>query len=166
MVDVALIVAISDNNIIGKAGALPWKIPAEMAYFRKTTWGKPVIMGHSTFKSLAKPLEGRTNLVLSRNPHCHCEGARVFSDFRQCLEYAGKSARESGADEIMIIGGRQIYTLALPLVNRIYLTLVHQFVDGDCSFPPWDRSEWRIVSQKEMQPIENIPAYSLLKLER
>ncbi len=144
MTTVSLIVAAADNNVIGKNNELIWHIPEDLKRFKALTLGKPCLMGRKTFESilaqLGKPLPGRTNIVISRTPRTY-EGAIACAS----LQLAIKAAREDGAQDIMIIGGAQIYKEALEadLVDRIYLTRVHQSPEGDAFFPPLPADQWR-----------------------
>ena len=140
---ISLIVAMADNGVIGNAGAIPWRISADMKYFKQTTLGKPMIMGRKTFDSLGKPLPGRTNIVITRNEAFQVEGAERAPD----LDAALGLAQSSGAEEAMVIGGAEIYALALPQARRIYLTEIHGAVEGDTVFPEFERSAWREVSR-------------------
>ena len=140
---ISLIVAMADNGVIGNAGAIPLRISADMKYFKQTTLGKPVIMGRKTFDSLGKPLPGRTNIVITRNEAFQVEGAERAPD----LDAALGLAQSSGAEEAMVIGGAEIYALALPQARRIYLTEIHGAVEGDTVFPEFERSAWREVSR-------------------
>lgn len=132
---ISLIVAAADNNVIGKDNAMPWHIPEDFKHFKTVTMGKPCIMGRKTFESildsLGKPLPGRVNIVVSRTNYQHA-GALTCRDLDEAIYQAGKV---EGATEIMIVGGAQIYALALPRANRIYLTRVHETPDGDAHFP-------------------------------
>lgn len=128
---VSLIAAMDRNRLIGNDNQLPWHLPADFAWFKSVTMGKPIIMGRKTFDSIGKPLPGRTNIVLSRTPNVTIEGAVVVSDLEQAL------AVEPQAEEQMIIGGSSIYALALPRVSRMYLTLVDGEFEGDAWFPEY-----------------------------
>ncbi len=132
---ISLIVAAADNNVIGKDNAMPWHIPEDFKHFKTVTMGKPCIMGRKTFESilesLGKPLPGRVNIVVSRTNYQHA-GALTCRDLDEAIDQASKV---EGAVEIMIVGGAQIYALAIPCANRIYLTRVHQMPDGDAHFP-------------------------------
>ncbi len=132
---ISLIVAAADNNVIGKDNAMPWHIPEDFKHFKTVTMGKPCIMGRKTFESilesLGKPLPGRVNIVVSRTNYQHA-GALTCRDLDEAIDQASKV---EGAVEIMIVGGAQIYALAIPQANRIYLTRVHQMPDGDAHFP-------------------------------
>ena len=126
---VALILAKTTNDVIGDKGDIPWHLPDDMKFFRKITLGKPVIMGRKTYDSIGKPLAGRQNIVLSNDKAFAPEGVVVVSDFDSALWAA------ADVDEVMIAGGAQIYRMALPLADRIYLTEIEADVEGDTRFP-------------------------------
>jgi dihydrofolate reductase len=138
----AMILAIGDNGAIGKDGKVPWRIPEDMRFFKKTTMGHAVIMGRKTWDEVGKALPGRRNLVVSRKPGLTLEGAEVFTS----VEDAIAAARETD-DEPYVIGGAEIYAAAMPLATRIYLTEVHRDVDADTFFQ-LDRTGWREVERR------------------
>lgn len=155
----ALIVAIGENGVIGREGHLPWRLSSDLKFFRRTTMGKPLIMGRKTFTSLKKPLDGRDNIVISRDPTFTSPGALVASDLENALTIGRDCAVQRKADEIVVIGGAEIYRLALPKVERIYLTRVHASPTGDVFFPLFDFSGWRevlrepgVTSEKDDHP--------------
>jgi dihydrofolate reductase len=136
---VALIVAVAENGVIGRDNALPWRIPEDMKWFVARTKGKPCVMGRKTWESFPKrPLPGRTNIVVTRDAAYRAEGAVVVPSLQAALDVA--AAEEP--DEIMVLGGAEIYRLVLPMADRIYLTSVHGDVAGDTVFPALDRDEW------------------------
>jgi dihydrofolate reductase len=139
---VALIVAIAENGVIGREGAMPWRIKSEMRHFRRLTMDKPVIMGRKTFSSLKKPLKGRDNIVLTRNRGLPLKGAIAVESIDQALKVAGDCALARSAGEIMVIGGAEIYALMMPHARRIYLTRVHGEPEGDVHFPEIDLAGW------------------------
>jgi dihydrofolate reductase len=136
---IALIVAVAENGVIGRDNALPWRIPEDMKWFKARTMGKPCIMGRKTWESFPKrPLPGRTNIVVTRHAGYRAEGAVVVPSLRAALDVAAGEE----PDEIMVLGGAEIYALALPLAERIYFTRVHLAAAGDAVFPELDRSAW------------------------
>jgi dihydrofolate reductase len=143
---ISLIVAKAENNVIGKEGGIPWRISADMKYFKETTMGKPIIMGRKTWKSLGKPLPGRQNIVISRTIFIANDEVAVVPDFASAHLLASK--REPM--EIMIIGGGAVYAEALPMADRIYLTEVVGEIEGDAYFPELDMTEWKEVSRTEV----------------
>lgn len=128
---ISLIVAMAENRTIGKDNKLPWKLPADLQRFKKLTTGHAVIMGRKTFESIGRPLPQRQNIVISRNPNFKAAGIEVASSLSKALEAAK-------GDEVFVIGGQQIYAEALALADRIYLTLIHEEIDGDAFFPEFD----------------------------
>ena len=163
---ISLIVVVLNNGAIGVNNQLPWRIPADLKYFKKTTMGKPIIMGRKTWDSIGKPLPGRRNIVMTRDSAWQQEGVERAADVEQALSMACKAAEESGAGELMIIGGEAIYREVLPLVQRIYLTRVDIDIDGDAFFPDLNEQDW---SEKEIEHIvsaDGQPACRFLVLER
>ncbi len=142
---ISLIAAIGKNRAIGKANQLLWHLPNDFKHFKETTMGKPVIMGQRTFESIGRPLPGRQNIVLSQDASFHPEGCSVVKDIDSALSLA----RDSGQEEIFIIGGGMVYASFLPLAHRMYLTLVDASPEGDTYFPEWNPAEWKIVSSEE-----------------
>jgi len=136
-VRIALVVAVARNGVIGRDNALPWRLPDEMAHFRRVTLGKPVVMGRHTWESLKKPLAGRANIVVSRQPGLRAEGAIVVRSLDEAWRAAGS------AEEVCVIGGSTLYAETLPLADTIYLTEVDADVEGDTRFPPFDRGAWQ-----------------------
>ena len=136
---IALIVAVAENGVIGRDGKLPWRIPEDMKWFRERTAGRPLIMGRKTWESFPKrPLPGRTNIVVTRDTDYRAEGAAVVTSFDAALAVAYGEEPE----EIMVIGGAEIYRAALPLARRVYLTSVHGEIAGDTVFPSIERAGW------------------------
>lgn len=163
---VSAIVAVAENGCIGKDNDLPWHIPEDLKRFKAVTMGKPIIMGRKTFESivarLGKPLPGRSSIVVSRGGFA-AEGATVCPDIESAITKAGELAQAQGLDEIFIGGGAQIYALALPQTDRIYLTKVHQAVEGDAFFPALNPQDWRETSREDF---DGSPAFSIMTLER
>jgi len=165
--EITLIGAMSQNGIIGHNGEMPWKgqLPAEMAYFKKMTTGKPVIMGRSTwdsiFQGIGKPLPNRKNIVISRDLELSIDGVTVAHSKEDAIRECGD------AMEIMVIGGEQIYRMFLPDARRILLTVIHADFDGDAHFPEYDENEWGPVSTESYAADEkNKYAYTFQTLER
>jgi dihydrofolate reductase len=147
-VHLAIIVAAARNGVIGRGNTLPWHLPGDLKYFKRITMGKPVVMGRRTFESIGRPLPGRTNVVISRNPRFAAQGVQVAASLDQALELAAEIARSDGVDELVVIGGEQIYREALPRAQRLYLTEVHADIEGDTVLPPVRWEEWREVSRE------------------
>ncbi|HEX8232746.1 MAG TPA: dihydrofolate reductase [Caulobacteraceae bacterium] len=149
MIPLAIVVARARNGVIGHAGGLPWRLKSDMALFKATTLGKPVIMGRKTWDSLQKqPLPGRLNIVLSRNAAFEPSGAVVCDDLAEALAIAREQAAEDGASEVCVIGGEALFEAALPKARRLYLTEVDADVEGDARFPAFDEGIWREVRRE------------------
>jgi len=146
-VRIALVVAMSENGVIGRDGGLPWRLKSDLRQFKAITTGKPVIMGSTTWDSLPrKPLPGRLNLVLSRDAKFEAVGAVVCNSLFEALDIAREHAIEEDAEEICVIGGADVFTQMLPKADRLYLTTVHAIIDGDTFFPPIDLSGWTLTA--------------------
>ena len=139
---ISIIVAASTNNVIGVQGELPWKISDDLKRFKKLTMGKPIVMGRLTWESIGRPLPGRQNIVITRQPGFSAEGCDVVASPAAALDAAGD------AEEIMIIGGGQIYDLFLPKAGRLYVTRVHTEIEGDAFFPAIDVGSWELVNSE------------------
>lgn len=146
MTDIAIIVAVASNNVIGKDNELPWHLPEDLKWFKRQTLGKPILMGRKTFESLGRLLPGRTHIVISRNPLFQPEGAHVVPSLEKAIELGSAFADKDGVDEIMVIGGGEIYSQAIPMADKIYRTLVDLEPEGDTFFPELG-SEWVIKEQ-------------------
>ncbi len=163
----ALIVAAAENGVIGRDNKLPWHLPEDLKYFKRVTMGKPIVMGRKTYESIGRPLPGRTNLVITRNPDWQAEGVRTLPTVEAALSLAEDIALIDGAEELMVIGGAEIYAAALPLADRIYLTRVHAEVDGDAWLPAIDWQQWRELGRERHSAGEGNPYdYSFLVYER
>jgi dihydrofolate reductase len=158
----SLIVAVSRNGIIGHKGELPWRISDDLKNFKSITMGKPIIMGRRTFDSIGVALDGRQNIVVSRSEKIINGDVEMASSLDKALKIASKV----NPVEVMIIGGGEIYNLALPKADRIYLTEVHIDVKGDVYFPALNPKHWGEVSRKFFSAEDNAPAYSFVVLER
>lgn len=143
----SIIVAASENNVIGKDNRLPWHLPADLKYFKNTTWAMPIIMGRRTFESIGKPLPGRHNIVITRNKDYNADGATVVGN----LNDAVKAAESNDVNEFFIIGGAELFNTTMDQAQRIYLTRVHATIDGDVFFPALNKEEWKLVSEKNME---------------
>lgn len=153
------------NRVIGRNNALPWRLPDEMRYFMRTTLGKPVIMGRRQWEAMDKPLAKRTNIVITRNRGYVANGAIVAHDLDEALERAREAGSSDG--EAMVIGGAEIYALALPIADRLYYTLIDADIDGDTLFPEFDETQWREVSSERHERDERHAfAYTVRVLER
>lgn len=145
----SLMVAKASNRVIGRNNKLPWYLPNDLKYFKQVTFGKPVIMGRKTWDSLGKPLPGRTNIVITRQPDFQAEGAKVVATLEEAVTMAENVAFIEGQDEAVVMGGAEIYALALPKADRLYLTEVHAEVAGDTWFPEYDTSEWKEIGRED-----------------
>ena len=143
-VPVAMIVAVGSNGVIGSQGEIPWRLPSDFAHFKRTTLGKPLIMGRKTFESIGKPLPGRTNIIVTRRRDYRPEGAVVVSSLAEALEKARRVAVADGATEVMIGGGGEIYREAMPQAERLYVTHVEAAPEGDAYFPDIDPLLWEV----------------------
>ena len=163
---IALVVAIGENGAIGRGGDLPWKLSTDLRYFRKVTLRKPIIMGRRTFESFPRALDQRLNIVLSRDPAYLAPGAIVVPSLDAALDTARSAAQQAGVEEIMIVGGDDVFREVLPKASRIYLTEVHASPDGDVWFT-LDREQWREISRERHEPgPKDDHAFSFVVLER
>ncbi|NWF36699.1 type 3 dihydrofolate reductase [Mariprofundus sp. KV] len=158
---ISLIWGMDRNRLIGKENGLPWRLPADMAWFKKSTMGKPILMGRKTYESIGRPLPGRTNLILTRQSDLNIEGCTVIHSIDEAL------AEVADADEIMVMGGAEIYALLLDQADRLYITEIDGSFEGDAWFPEFDLSLWRETSREEYLPDEkNLYAYAFITMER
>jgi dihydrofolate reductase len=165
-----LIVAMARNRVIGRDGGLPWRLSADLKYFKSVTMGKPVVMGRKTFESihamLGGPLPGRANIVITRDATYEAEGCLIVHGFEAAVRAAEDIAHNDGVDEIMVIGGVEIYARALGEADRLYLTEVNADVDGDATFPEFDRARWREVTREDHPaPEDGAFGYSFVTLD-
>ena len=158
---VSIIAAMAENRVIGINNTLPWRLPADLKHFRQLTTGHHVIMGRRNYESIGKPLPDRTNIVVTRNPAYQAPGCVI----RHSLEAA---LRDTGGDpEVFIIGGAEIYRLALDRADRVYLTLVHANIEGDIRFPEFDPQDWKEVSRARHEADEKNPhSFSFITYDR
>lgn len=155
------VAAVARNGVIGRGNALPWHLPADLQHFKRTTLGRPILMGRRTWESIGRPLPGRTNLVLTRAAGYPAAGATVV----HTLDEARRAA--AGAESLMVIGGAELYRLLFDEAAVLHLTEVHADVDGDVRFPDWDRSRWRETWREEHAADERheVP-YAFVRYER
>lgn len=148
VVEIALIAALDENGLIGAKGGMPWHLPVDLRYFKRTTLYKPVLMGRRTFESIGRALPKRHNLVLTRDPNFVADGCtRVAS-----IDAARTLAAAHGAAQLVVMGGAQVYAAALPLAQRLYITRIHECFTGDTWFPAVDWSQWQLVSSEKHVP--------------
>lgn len=159
---VSLIVAMDEGRLIGRAGGLPWHIPEEMRAFKRITMGHPCVMGRKTWESLKRPLPGRLNVIVTRQPDFRAEGALVTSSLERALA-ACATRRDEWGDEVFVIGGAELYRLALPLAGRLYLTRVEGRFAGDTYFPEFDAAAFEATRTGGG---EGPPPYQMWLLER
>jgi dihydrofolate reductase len=147
---IVLVAAVADNGVIGRDNALPFRQSSDLKRFKALTMGRPVLMGRKTFLSIGKPLPGRTNIVVSRNPDYAAGGTVVTGNLDFALAVARGDALRRGVNEIAVIGGADIFTRLMPLADRLEITHVHARPEGDTHFPPIDASQWRAIEQSEL----------------
>ena len=151
---VTLIVAVADSGVIGRDNTLPWHLPADLQRFKRITMGKPILMGRKTFESIGKPLPGRENIVVTRDPNYRRDGIRVVHDAESALRAA------ADAPEVMVIGGAELFRALLPRAGRIHLTRVHGNIAGDVTWPALDERAWQVV-EREVHPADERHAYAM-----
>ncbi|HVW90979.1 MAG TPA: dihydrofolate reductase [Devosia sp.] len=151
-VRLAMIAAVAENGVIGAGSRIPWRIPSDMAHFKRVTMGKPIIMGRRQFEIFNRPLPGRTNLVVSRQPGYQPEGVIVINDLMAAIDHAKTIAEAEGADEAVVIGGGEIYAEAMPLADRLYISHVALRPEGDVFFPAIDPAVWKVVAEPAVEP--------------
>jgi len=150
---ISLIAAVPKNNVIGANGGMPWYLPSDFKFFKAQTMGKPMIMGRKQFETVGKPLPGRTNILVTRQEGYQPEGVIVINDFDAAVQHAKSIAVVDGVDEIMIIGGGQIYKHAMPVADRLYITHIEAEPEGDIVFPLIDE-QWVCVDKPDVVPHE------------
>lgn len=185
-VKLSSIAAMAENRVIGKDGGMPWHLPEDLKHFKRTTLGKPIVMGRKSYESLGKPLPGRANIVVSRSykdlpsgqpttiyrdmeavarkvaPQSD-DGPFLYASIEDGIAAAREIAAKKGLDEIFITGGGEIYKQTLPIVDRMYITLIHRDYEGDTKFPDFDWKDWAVISEDHR---EGDPAYTFFTLER
>lgn len=166
-VPLVLVVAVADNGVIGRAGALPWRLKSDLAHFRALTMGHPLLMGRKTYESIGRPLPGRTSIVVTRDRAFAAPGIVVVGGLEAGLDAARGDALRRGADAIMVIGGADIYAQTLPRASRLEITRVHADPPGDTLFPAIDPAVWREVARREggTRPGDEAPV-TFLRFER
>ncbi len=156
---ITIIVAASENSVIGYKNALPWNISEDLKHFKKITINHSVIMGRKTFESIGKPLKDRRNIVISRDKTLKIEGVEVVNSLDDAI------FRTKDQNEIFIIGGEQIYKMAMPFATNMHITKVYTNIEGDAFFPAFDEREWKILSQKDLESNEGLK-FSFINYER
>jgi dihydrofolate reductase len=158
---ISMVVAATENDVIGRDNGMPWHLPDDLKYFKARTMGKPMLMGRKTFESIGKPLPGRTSVVLTRDPKWHADGVVIVRSLDEALCWA------EGEPELCAVGGAEIFRLVMPMARRLFLTRIHASIAGDTFFPKPDPREWREVERTE-HPADARHAYamSFLTLDR
>jgi dihydrofolate reductase len=156
-----MVIAAAENGVIGRDNELPWHLPADLKRFKALTMGKPMLMGRKTFESIGKPLPGRTSVVLTRSADWRREGVITVGSVEEAIQRVGD------VPELVVIGGAEVFRLALPYTQRIHLTRVHADLSGDIKIPPLDPEEWREV-ERSSHPADERHAYAMtfVTLER
>ena len=163
---VSIVVAVADNGVIGRGNALPWDLPDDLQHFKRTTMGRPIVMGRKTFESIGRPLPGRLNIILTRDPSWTASGVSVASSIEQAIDLAEGQAFIDGADSVMVIGGAEVYRQALPFASRAFVTRVHGHIDGDAFFDLDEIASWREVALERVPAGErNSHDFSVIRLE-
>jgi dihydrofolate reductase len=157
---ITLIAAMGKNRAVGLDGRMPWHLPAELQHFKQATMGKTILMGRKTWQSIGRPLPGRQNIVISRNSEFEAIGADVTNSLACAIE-------QSQNEEVMVIGGGQLYELALPIAQRMILTLIDIEPEADTWFPAWDNGQWRQTKERQFDIDDsNALAYRIVEFER
>ncbi len=189
-VRISSIAAMAENNVIGKDGGMPWHLPEDLKHFKRTTIGKPILMGRKSYESLGKPLPGRANIVISRSykdlpsnapSEIHQgmeavahkvepqneDGPFLYASIEDGIEAAREMVEEQGLDDIFITGGGEIYKQTLPVIDRLYITLIHREYEGDTYFPEFDWEDWSIISEEKHDgSSDDGPAFTFFTLDR
>ncbi len=155
---ISIIAAMAKNRVIGRNNYIPWKLPEDMKRFKELTTGKPVVMGRKTFESIGRPLPNRANIIVTRDKNYKADNCVVVHSAGEAIKAA------KGNEEVMIIGGAEIYKQFLPRADRLYLTLIDKEFEGDAYFPEFDKNEWEEVSREEHE--SNGLRYAFVNLER
>lgn len=147
---IVIVAAVARNGVIGRDGEMPWRLSTDLQRFKRLTMGKPVVMGRKTFEAIGKPLPGRLNIVVTRSGNAMGEGVLTAPDLASAIDLARAEARGTGAPEVAIVGGGQIYARAMPLADRLYITHVEAKPQGDVLFPAIDPTVWRGISSERI----------------
>jgi len=167
MTRLAVIVAAAENGVIGRNNELPWHLPQDLRYFKRITMGKPIVMGRKTYESIGRALPGRINIVITRNRDFREEGIEVVTSLEEALALARDIVLDDDAGELVVIGGSEIYSMAIPRASRLYLTRVHARVEGDATLPEIDWRLWREVARERHEAVSpDSFAYSFIVYDR
>jgi dihydrofolate reductase len=151
-IKIAMIAGVAANGVIGSDQTIPWRVPSDMAFFKQTTMGKPIIMGRKQYETVGRPLPGRTNIVITRQSGYQPEGVLVFNDIENALEKARSIAHADGVDEIMVIGGGELYAQLIDRADRLYISHIDLQPAGDVHFPDIAPAQWAVVDLPEVAP--------------
>ena len=163
---ISQIVALGQNRVIGREGGLPWHLSGDLKFFKATTMGKPIVMGRKTFESIGRPLPGRPNIVITRQEDYAPDGVQVCATVEEALDLASSLATDMGEEEVMIIGGAQIYALLLDRTDRLYLTEVELAPEGDAYFPEIDHNQWVEISRETVPADGDSPEFAFVTYDR
>ena len=152
--EIAIVAAIAENRVIGHLGKMPWRLKGDLKHFRRITMGKPVIMGRKTFESIGKPLDGRANIIVSRNRALDHDNVQVAYNLVEALRLAEIESRKVETNEICVIGGGEIYAEMMPRADRLYITQVHAEPEGDTHFPVISDETWREVGREQLERVD------------
>jgi dihydrofolate reductase len=159
---ISLLVAMDKNQLIGKDNDLPWRLPADLAYFKRVTMGHPIIMGRKTYDSIGRPLPGRENIIVTRDTSYEAEGCKVIHSIEEIVKM-----NEQTDQELFVIGGAEIFKEILPHSDRLYITEINEEFDGDTYFPAFDKAEWKVISEEQGIKDEKNPYdYTFLVYEK
>ena len=159
-----MIAGVAENGVIGSNQTIPWRIPSDFAYFKRMTLGKPIVMGRKQFETVGKPLPGRTNIIVTRRQDYHPEGTLVFASIEGALAEARKIAAADGVDEIMVIGGGELYAQLMGQADRLYISHIDLHPEGDVRFPTIRPEDWAVVDLPEVTPSEKDSATYRVKV--
>ena len=166
-ITISLIAAVAENGIIGSGNEIPWRLPSDFTFFKRTTMGKPLIMGRKTFESIGRPLPGRTNIVVSQTAGYQPDGVIVISDLDAAIAHARTIAQADQVDEVMVAGGGTIYAQTIEQAQRLYISHVALSPEGEARFPQIDKNLWRIVDEPSVERSEKDTAtYKICIYER
>jgi dihydrofolate reductase len=149
---IAMIAGVAENGVIGNEQTIPWRVPSDMAFFKQTTMGKPIVMGRKQYETVGRPLPGRSNIVITRQKGYAPDGVLVFHDIDSALKKAGEIALSDGADEIMIIGGGELYAQLMARADRLYISHIDLSPEGDVRFPAIKPEDWAVIDLPEVAP--------------
>lgn len=163
-VRIAMIAGVAENGVIGSRQTIPWRIPSDFAYFKRMTMGKPIVMGRKQFETVGKPLPGRANIIVTRQEGYQPEGTLVFSSIDAALAEARNIAAADGVDEIMIIGGGELYAQLMNRADRLYISHIDLHPEGDVRFPTIHPEEWAVIDLPEITPSDKDSATYRVKV--